>query len=256
MRMPNPWVIVPVGVAAAGGATVGFFVTTASCAPDSCVLSATAVAVGAALVACVGVGVVVILAFKSIAEFRDGLDRDILTFVDELSDTAASGTGSLSISETDHSHAEEISRFLREAWEEAGEDAPGWAGASEEVMRELTEPDAIVEHMGGPSRRMFAARTPEGIVGLAATRRAGDLAELTGVIVRVSMVGRGIGTPLLELAVSAVAADGCTRVVVTTEQDNERALRFYHARGFAEVERFSDEVGGLAVDLVRLERRL
>jgi ribosomal protein S18 acetylase RimI-like enzyme len=260
MRAPNPWVVVPVGIAAAGGATVGYFVTTASCAPRGCVVSAIAVAVGAALVASAGVGIVVILAFRSIAEFRDGPDRDILTFADEDEPAPAVPGVAASvptIAEAGPSDADDISRFLWAAWHEAGAEALGWTGASEEVMKDLTRRDAILDRLGGPTRRMFIARTPDGIVGLAATRHGeGDEGELAGVIVLQGMVGRGIGTPLVELAVAALASDGCSRVVVTTEQANDRALRFYRSRGFEEVSRRAEEVEGAVVDTVELERRL
>lgn len=83
MRLPNPWVGIPVALAAIGGAAVGYFVTAASCAPSSCVVPAIGVAVGSGLIAAIGVGVVVVLALRSLAEYRDGLDRDVLRFSDE-----------------------------------------------------------------------------------------------------------------------------------------------------------------------------
>ena len=78
-RFPNPWVVLPVAVAALAGGFVGFFVTDASCAPDSCTVPAILVAVGVALAAAVGVGVVVVLALKSLSEWKEHEERDILT---------------------------------------------------------------------------------------------------------------------------------------------------------------------------------
>jgi ribosomal protein S18 acetylase RimI-like enzyme len=260
MRRPSPWVVIPVAVAAAGGATVGFVVTAASCSPRSCVIPAIAVAVAVGLVASVGVGVVVVLALRSLAEFRESPDRDILTFVDHPATNipdGAEGHTATTIAEADESHVAAISHFMQRAWREAGEGAPGWAGASDDVIADLARPEAIAQRLGGPERRLFVAMHPDGVVGLAATRHLDeDTAELAGIIVLQSVVGTGIGTPLLELAVSSLATDGYRRVLVSTEPDNDRALRFYTERGFAEVERTTEEVDGSALDVVRLERSL
>lgn len=78
-RIPNPWVVLPVTIAAIAGGFVGFFVTDASCGPDSCTLAALLVAVGVALAAAAGVGVVVVLALRSLAEWKEHEEREILT---------------------------------------------------------------------------------------------------------------------------------------------------------------------------------
>ena len=81
-RLPNPWVIVPVTLAAIAGGVVGYFVTDASCAPDSCAIASVSVALVIAIGSAVGVGVVVVLALKSLSEWREHADREILTVVD------------------------------------------------------------------------------------------------------------------------------------------------------------------------------
>lgn len=81
-RVPNPWVVVPTAIAAIGGAVVGFFVTEASCEPTSCTVTASLVATISGLGAAIGVGVVVVLALKSLSEWRDHADREILTTVE------------------------------------------------------------------------------------------------------------------------------------------------------------------------------
>jgi hypothetical protein len=75
--MPNPWVAFPVLVATIAGGAVGWFVTDASCAPDSCDVMAGSVAAIAAIGTGIGVGVVVVLALKSLAEWREHGDREI-----------------------------------------------------------------------------------------------------------------------------------------------------------------------------------
>jgi len=78
-RLPNPWVIVPVALAAIAGGAVGYFVTNASCAPGSCTAASAAVALIVGIGAATGVGVVVVLALKSLSEWREHVDREILT---------------------------------------------------------------------------------------------------------------------------------------------------------------------------------
>jgi ribosomal protein S18 acetylase RimI-like enzyme len=260
MRRPSAWVAVPVAVAAVGGATVGFVVTAASCSPRSCVVPAIAVSVAVGLVASVGVGVVVILALRSLAEFRESVERDILTFVDHPADDGpdvAATHAATTITEADESHVDAIAAFLHRAWQEAGPGAPGWAGATDETLTDLARPESIRKRLGGPERRLFVALQHDDVVGLAATRhQEQDTAELAGIVVLQSVVGTGVGTPLLELAVSSLASDGYRRIVVSTEPDNDRALRFYAGRGFSEVDRHTEEVAGTRLEVVALERRL
>ncbi|HEX9977510.1 MAG TPA: hypothetical protein VGB41_02680 [Acidimicrobiia bacterium] len=81
-RLPNPWIAVPVLIAAIGGGAVGFFVTDASCAPGSCPIASSLAGALAAIVAGAGIGVIAVLALKSLDEFRTHRDREILTAVD------------------------------------------------------------------------------------------------------------------------------------------------------------------------------
>jgi hypothetical protein len=75
MRIPNPWVAIPVLLATVAGGVVGFLVTGVSCAPDSCTGAAIGVGLASALTALFGVGTVVVLAARSIAEWREVQDR-------------------------------------------------------------------------------------------------------------------------------------------------------------------------------------
>jgi hypothetical protein len=70
-RRPSPWFALPVVVAAITGGVVGGLVTQVSCAPNSCTAAAVGIGLLSALVSLVGVGVVVILAMRSIAEWRE-----------------------------------------------------------------------------------------------------------------------------------------------------------------------------------------
>jgi hypothetical protein len=68
---PNPWIAVPVVIATVTGAVVGFQITRVSCAPGSCLPAAAGIALLSALAAFAGVGTVVVLAVRSIAEWRE-----------------------------------------------------------------------------------------------------------------------------------------------------------------------------------------
>ena len=81
-RAPNPWVAVPVLIAALAGGIVGYFVMDASCAPDSCTVSAALVATVVGLAGAAGIGIIAVLALKSLDEFRTHRDREILAEVD------------------------------------------------------------------------------------------------------------------------------------------------------------------------------
>ena len=83
MRLPNPRLGVPILISAISGAVVGYFVTDASCAPTSCPIAASLVAVAVALAAGAGVAVVVVLAVRSFAEWRTQEERDVLVPVSD-----------------------------------------------------------------------------------------------------------------------------------------------------------------------------
>jgi ribosomal protein S18 acetylase RimI-like enzyme len=149
-----------------------------------------------------------------------------------------------------------ISRFFWSAWEIAGPDAPGWAGAASEVIEELAAPASLAARVGGPERRMFLAWDDGEVVGFAATHRGGGPdAELAGIVVREDRTGEGIGGPLLAAADAALAAEGVERVLVETEADNARAIGFYQKHGFEVSGETVREVGGQALRLCILARR-
>ncbi len=68
-RLPNPWVAVPVLVAAAVGWFVGSSVARVSCRPDGCTGQEILWGTVAALVGAVGVLVLAVLVVRSLAEW-------------------------------------------------------------------------------------------------------------------------------------------------------------------------------------------
>ena len=80
-RLPNPWFLLPATIAAVIGALVGWRVAYVTCTVDpeqveagarGCLGQEIAYAAIGAVVAFIGVGVVLVLAFRSLAEWREG----------------------------------------------------------------------------------------------------------------------------------------------------------------------------------------
>lgn len=78
MRRPNPWVLVPSMVAGLIAGFVGFAVTRVSCLANgaSCPVLITVVVVLSFVSATVGMAVVLVLVYRSLAEYREALSRD------------------------------------------------------------------------------------------------------------------------------------------------------------------------------------
>lgn len=148
-----------------------------------------------------------------------------------------------------------FAQFFTTAWRQAGPDALGFTGATDEVIAELTTPDAVRERIGGPERRMFLAWHRERVVGFSATRRIDDATvELAGIIVLPSFAGMGIGTTLVEAALQRAREDRYRSMIVRTETSNHPARAFYERRGFAVTATDVEKVGDLVVEVWELSR--
>lgn len=164
---------------------------------------------------------------------------------------------SVDVAEVGPGEVERLGRLIREAWDEAGPGAPGWSGADDATIAEISTSEALLSRIGGPQHRMFMATADGRPVGFAATRlMEGRSIELSGIIVLQSMLGGGIGTQLLEAAVAQAVEEGCLRIEVHTEVDNAAAIGFYRTHGFDEVGETTVSFDGERVPLVVLERHL
>jgi ribosomal protein S18 acetylase RimI-like enzyme len=147
-----------------------------------------------------------------------------------------------------------IGVFFWAMWRQAGPEAPGFSGATDSVIAEIAQPEAIQSRIGGPDRRMYLAYVGETVVGFAATRVTDETTvELSGIVVLQTMVGRGIGSPLLTAAVTDARQRAFGHMTVSTEIDNERARGFYQARGFAVVGESTTNVEGTTVTVVDMK---
>jgi ribosomal protein S18 acetylase RimI-like enzyme len=147
--------------------------------------------------------------------------------------------------------------FFREAWEQSGPEAPGFVGATDEVIDELTTLEAFRDRVGGPDRRMFLAWDRDRVVGFAATRRVDDTTvELAGIIVLPVTAGRGVGSALLAAAVATARDDEYREMTVLTESSNDRARAFYEAHEFVVGASTTEPVEGTPVELSSFTRNL
>jgi ribosomal protein S18 acetylase RimI-like enzyme len=166
-------------------------------------------------------------------------------------------TGSVAVREATTGQVAAIADFFHEAWRQAGPEAPGFAGATEEVIAEIAAPGAIAARIGGPERRMFIAMVGDQVVGFAATRRlTSDVIELSGVVVLQSLIGSGIGSELFQAAVDSARSNAFRRMTVSTETDNERALRFYARCGFVATGQSTTDAAGTDIRVWNLEMEL
>lgn len=81
MRKPNPWIALPSLVLGGLAAWLGWTVTSVSCryreadgTVVTCPLSSTLVAIAAFLVVTIGIAAVLVLVYRSLAEWRDQQD--------------------------------------------------------------------------------------------------------------------------------------------------------------------------------------
>ncbi len=74
-RTPNPWVVVPVLAGAVVGGALGWTITDIGCRPEGCLMLTFSIAFVAAIVTGFGVGVIVVLALRSMEEFHDANAR-------------------------------------------------------------------------------------------------------------------------------------------------------------------------------------
>jgi ribosomal protein S18 acetylase RimI-like enzyme len=103
-----------------------------------------------------------------------------------------------------------VTRFARERW-----------------GSELVVADGRVHHLAELAG--FADLDGERVIGLVTYLIEGERCE----VISLDAVeqGRGVGSELLECAVSAAREAGCRRLELITTNDNLRAIRFYQRRG-------------------------
>ncbi|MGD1054680.1 MAG: GNAT family N-acetyltransferase [Nitrososphaerales archaeon] len=150
-----------------------------------------------------------------------------------------------------------LSTFVIQAWKEAGPDALGFTGATDEAIKEIASEEFLEKMLSSPRILMVVAEEDGKIIGFSSVRRVKEReAELSGIIVLESATGRGVGTKLLRKAVGAAKRRGYFSMLVKTEVANERAIRFYRRAGFTESGKVVEKVGRTKVALRLMVKRL
>jgi GNAT superfamily N-acetyltransferase len=117
------------------------------------------------------------------------------------------------------------------------------------------EEGSVIIGCGGWSRRatLYGGDHSAALRDAALLDPARDAARVRAMYTDPAHVRRGIGTLILAACERAAAAEGFTRVQLMGTMSG-RPL--YAARGYAVVEETAAEAGGVAVPLVRMEKRL
>ncbi len=150
-----------------------------------------------------------------------------------------------------------LSEFFLEAWHEAGPGAMGFAGATEESIKEIASLEFLSRRLSSPSTRIFVAQEGRKVIGFASVRlKEGREAELSGMVVLESAKGRGIGSRLLRKACDGARKRGCLRISVKTEVANARAIAFYKKAGFTESSRETARVGRTRIPIQLLAKKV
>lgn len=147
--------------------------------------------------------------------------------------------------------------FVLEAWRLAGPSALGWTGATDENIAEIASESSLQRFIGNVNLSVFIGKARETVVGFCALRKIDDCSvELAGIIVRQDQVGKGIGTGLFEMAKKEAVRSGFTTMLVKTESNNYKALRFYRSKGFAGEDEVVEEINRNKVNLTVLKLNL
>lgn len=86
---------------------------------------------------------------------------------------------------------------------------------------------------------IFVARQGGDVVGMVSllytvsTALGGRVARLEDMVVSPTARNAGVGTALLSKAIEFAHSQGCKRITLMTDRDNEAAQRFYKKHGFA-----------------------
>lgn len=163
----------------------------------------------------------------------------------------------VSVRQSRQADARALGEFFMRAWKEAGPDALGFTGATEEAIREISSEKFLTERLGSPNVKMLIATAGSDVIGFASLRKGGARSvELTGIVVLKRASGLGVGTRLVRKAFALATRLGFRTISVRTEVFNKRAIGFYRKNGFTESGKATEKVGRIRVSLQVLQKTL
>lgn len=97
-------------------------------------------------------------------------------------------------------------------------------------------------YIGSPTARFIVAEHDAGIAAdaIVAFRRLSAVARLYSIAVRPELAGRGLGRQILTACESIVRERGRSALRLEVRSDNEAAIRFYEAAGYARFGTYPD----------------
>lgn len=116
---------------------------------------------------------------------------------------------------------------------------PDLAAIGQLEMRSFSnpwDPDTFRVLLRRPRAKVLVAEDPEeGVVGFAVLWWVLDQAELANLAVQPEMRGRGIGSALLDQAISHAGSVGAESLFLEVRASNESAQGLYKSRGFLQI---------------------
>ena len=105
-------------------------------------------------------------------------------------------------------------------------------------------PGQVEGELAGPARHAFVAESEGAVIGYAAIAVAGDVADLTRIVVAESHRRVGVASALLASLHDAAAQAGAARMLLEVAESNVDARAFYATHGYTEVSRRRDYYAG------------
>ena len=101
-------------------------------------------------------------------------------------------------------------------------------------------PGQVESELTSPTRHVFVAESDGDVIGYAAVSVAGNVADLTRIVVADSQRRAGVASALLASLQGAAEQDGAERILLEVAESNADARAFYAAHGYTEVSRRRD----------------
>ena len=95
----------------------------------------------------------------------------------------------------------------------------------------------VRDELAGPTRHVLVAESDGAVIGYAAIAVAGDVADLTRIVVAESHRHTGVASALLAALHDAAAQAGVDRMLLEVAESNADARAFYAEQGYTEVSR-------------------
>jgi ribosomal protein S18 acetylase RimI-like enzyme len=146
-----------------------------------------------------------------------------------------------------------IKDVLRETWHDTYASLFPQS-AMETITAQWHAPELLEKQIQNPDIYFALARDGGFVVGLVTAQKQENALVVARLYVRPQYQRRGIGRELLESSYRAFLA--LKKVRLTVEAENRNGIAFYEKQGFREIARGSEEVAGVCLENVVMERPL